>query len=193
MAENNMDKRVQFTRRILSESLLALLKEKPIARVTVKELCAMADINRGTFYAHFIDPQDLLSQICEDASSALHRRLDACLASTPHPDAITLWKLLLHTFRDKQGLFHPLLSIQDSSLFFSAFRTFLSQRFLPLLGISPSLQSPVNLMTLEFCCAGCAAMIERWVLTGCKVPVEDMAVRLSALAAQALKYELRIL
>ena len=57
------DARVRYTKNVLRDSLITLLKDKPIQEVTVKELCEMAQINRATFYAHYTNPYDLLDQI----------------------------------------------------------------------------------------------------------------------------------
>lgn len=59
----NLDTRVRYTRSILRQSLLELLKEKSIDRVTVKELCEKAQLNRGTFYLHYDSPVALLKDI----------------------------------------------------------------------------------------------------------------------------------
>lgn len=47
---------------VLKESLMKLLKEKSISTITVKEICVLADINRSTFYSHYLDQFDLLNQ-----------------------------------------------------------------------------------------------------------------------------------
>lgn len=60
------DARVRYTRAVLKKALLELLKTKPIAKVTVKELCQAADLNRGTFYLHYQEPGDVLREIEED-------------------------------------------------------------------------------------------------------------------------------
>ncbi|MBQ9031436.1 MAG: TetR/AcrR family transcriptional regulator C-terminal domain-containing protein [Parasporobacterium sp.] len=62
----NEDTRVQFTKKILKDALLKLLKTKPITRVTIKELCEEAGLNRGTFYLHYNEPNDLLREIEEE-------------------------------------------------------------------------------------------------------------------------------
>jgi AcrR family transcriptional regulator len=51
---------------VLKDSLMQLLKAKPISSITVKELCELADINRSTFYTHYSDQFDLLTQIEEE-------------------------------------------------------------------------------------------------------------------------------
>lgn len=58
-----MDRRTTRTRQKLHESLLALLKQKPIEKITVKELCQLADINRSTFYQYYENPVSMLEQI----------------------------------------------------------------------------------------------------------------------------------
>ena len=54
------DRRVQRTRRLLQEALLALIIEKGYAHVTVQEIIDRANVGRATFYAHFLNTQDLL-------------------------------------------------------------------------------------------------------------------------------------
>lgn len=60
-----MDRRKQYTKMVLRDGLIELLKNKPISSVTVKELCELVDINRSTFYSHYKDPFDLLHKIGE--------------------------------------------------------------------------------------------------------------------------------
>jgi len=57
------DRRVRYTKMVLRESLLALMKQKAISKITPTELCRHADVNRNTFYAHYSSPYDLLIQI----------------------------------------------------------------------------------------------------------------------------------
>ena len=57
------DRRVQYTKRVLREAVQELLKIKSIDEVTIKEVCELADINRGTFYLHYTQPRDILKEI----------------------------------------------------------------------------------------------------------------------------------
>ena len=60
MPEKKQDARVRYTKMMIRNSLLELLRTKPIAKITVTEICEMAGINRATFYAHYSGPSDLL-------------------------------------------------------------------------------------------------------------------------------------
>lgn len=60
MPEVQNNRRVRFTRSALREALIDLILEKPLVSITVKDICARADINRSTFYLHFKDVTDIL-------------------------------------------------------------------------------------------------------------------------------------
>lgn len=60
------DRRVNRTRRVLKEALTDLILEKGYERVTVRDILDRADVGRSTFYAHFVDKDDLLMNILAD-------------------------------------------------------------------------------------------------------------------------------
>jgi AcrR family transcriptional regulator len=56
-------RKVKYTRKVIREAFLQLLQEKPIGKITVAEICDIADIHRGTFYQHYHDVYELLETI----------------------------------------------------------------------------------------------------------------------------------
>ena len=50
-----MDRRTKYTKKIIKDTLIKLLSEKEIKKVTVSEICAIADVNRATFYRYYLD------------------------------------------------------------------------------------------------------------------------------------------
>ncbi len=61
-----IDRRIYKTKEALKAALVALLKEKDLNKITVKELCERANINRGTFYTHYQDQIDLYNSVLEE-------------------------------------------------------------------------------------------------------------------------------
>jgi AcrR family transcriptional regulator len=57
------DRRVKYTKMVLKDSLIKLMQEKPISRITIKAICEDADVNRATYYSHYKDQFDQLNQI----------------------------------------------------------------------------------------------------------------------------------
>lgn len=73
------NQRVQLTKRLLWESLRDLLKERPLERISVAELCRGAGINRSTFYRHYDTPRDVLEDAHESMLNEMERRFDQCV------------------------------------------------------------------------------------------------------------------
>ena len=44
-------------------ALIELMEEKPFHKITIKEICERADLNRTTFYLHYTDQTQLLNEI----------------------------------------------------------------------------------------------------------------------------------
>ena len=49
----------------LDEALIALLEEKDLEYITVKEICQRAGVNRSTFYLHYETVADLVNEAAE--------------------------------------------------------------------------------------------------------------------------------
>ncbi len=56
----------KFTRKAIMQTFLHILKNKPLDRITVKDICEQCEINRNTFYYYFRDIYDVLEAIFED-------------------------------------------------------------------------------------------------------------------------------
>ena len=63
MEEKKTDRRTLKTRKVIYNSRMELLTEKELHKVTVQEISDMADINRTTFYKHFLDVYDLYDKL----------------------------------------------------------------------------------------------------------------------------------
>ena len=72
-------RRVLYTKMFLKESLLSLMKDKPIAKIPPSELCRHAGINRNTFYAHFDSPEALLASIEKELYDELKQIIEPSL------------------------------------------------------------------------------------------------------------------
>ena len=65
------DRRVKYTKMFLRESLLELMKEKPVDKITPTELCREAQINRNTFYTHYYTARDVLEEVETEFSTQI--------------------------------------------------------------------------------------------------------------------------
>jgi len=61
------------TERLIADTLNQLLEEKPLNKISVKELVERCGINRNTFYYHFQDIPSLLEQIVKERADEIIR------------------------------------------------------------------------------------------------------------------------
>ena len=74
-------------RKLINEALADLLTEKPLDKITVTDVVKRADINRGTFYAHYRDIPDVVDHLIQQTFSAIR---DAMIAQTEMPSNMGL-------------------------------------------------------------------------------------------------------
>ncbi len=60
------------TAKLMNEALISLLEIKAYEYITIKEVCEKAGVNRSTFYLHYENMYDLLSETIEGMSQKLY-------------------------------------------------------------------------------------------------------------------------
>ncbi|MBH9967319.1 TetR/AcrR family transcriptional regulator [[Bacillus] enclensis] len=113
---SKMDRRKQYTRMVLKESLLKLLQEKSISNLTIKEICETADINRSTYYAHYSNQYELLESIEEEFIEDLVATLGRYNFSKEE-EALQMTEKLFEFLADKNGICKILLS-ENTDMYF---------------------------------------------------------------------------
>jgi AcrR family transcriptional regulator len=106
------DRRIARSRRALKEALTDLILERGYESVTVGDVIDRADVGRSTFYAHFLDKDDLLMAILADL------QIPAPDHTTWQPDDPAFgWTLeLFRHFGSGRRLFKAVASSQTSAL-----------------------------------------------------------------------------
>ena len=65
------NRREEYTIRVIKETFLKLLEKNRVEKISVGELCEIADINRSTFYPHYEDIYALFQEVCDDCFNVL--------------------------------------------------------------------------------------------------------------------------
>lgn len=63
LKEVKNDPRARRTRQMLQQAMGELMSEKRFSDITVQDITNRAEVNRATFYAHFVDKYDLVNAI----------------------------------------------------------------------------------------------------------------------------------
>jgi AcrR family transcriptional regulator len=71
MGEKAEYKNARRSRKMILEAYVELMQEKEFDKITVTDIVKHADLNRGTFYAHYQNPLAVLAQIENDIISKM--------------------------------------------------------------------------------------------------------------------------
>ncbi|MGE6663658.1 TetR/AcrR family transcriptional regulator [Paenibacillus xylanexedens] len=104
------DLRVKRTHKHLYNALLELMETQPFENITVKQICDLAMVHRTTFYTHFNDKYDLLSNTLRQIAE---EELD--FSTTLHSPAESLKEIFSAASKNK-NVFTQLLSEDRDSL-----------------------------------------------------------------------------
>ena len=180
------DRRIRYTRLALRQSLLELMRSRPIDKITVKEICAHADINRGTFYTHFSSPYDLLQQI----ENELYDALDRSLAETPLRSG-ALSALLLELFgliAKNEDLCRILFSEYGDKVFLHRIVDIARDKCMaewhPQM---PSADRGTLDQLYTFIATGSVSLIQLWIQNGMTEPPETLAALLNRISQGVLQ------
>ena len=61
--EKKENQRITLTKRLLQDALINLLRTTDISKISIRELCEKAGINRTTFYNHYGSQYDVLKEL----------------------------------------------------------------------------------------------------------------------------------
>ena len=166
------DARVRYTRMVIRQSFFQLLKEKPVGKITVKEICDRSEINRATFYKHYNDPFDLLEKIEEEMLLYLQNSLD----QKKYRNIKALYTDVLIQFRNNHEQYEVIGSPHgDSSFSGQIFMTSYEQAFPLIAGKFSYLDQARQNMLYYFISQGCSGIVQYWIENGMQESPEEAA------------------
>ena len=176
MAKEN--RRVKMTKSLLCSSFLTLLQEKPLSRITVKEICEGADVNRSTYYAYYTDPYDQLNQMVQTFLQEQTVYMDTILNGAESGDAFfeeVVMKKLQYGQENKQ-LLRVLLGEHGDPNLEQNILMFFSRIIFPDESAS-SLQFQQQDFIYHAC--GSFGLMRWWIMQDCIEPPEVLAHRIA--------------
>lgn len=130
MKKVSTDRRTIRTKKMIRSALAELIDEKGFLNISVTDLTQRADINRGTFYLHYVDKYDLLEKIENEIIQEIEeetRHLDAVnmmnidATNEPLPFMVKLFEY----FRENSVIIKSILGPKGDPTFDSKIKKFI--------------------------------------------------------------------
>lgn len=180
------DPRIVRTKAALREALISLMEERGFDGFTVNDLCQRAGLNRGTFYNHFEDKDDLLQTfenevlrglaVFQEKMSALSIKdlMGYLVTKKPFPVLVELFDYL----REEGDFLHAVLGPGGDVRFGPRLREAVCGQFIMSLLHEQYRENPTPFVNyyIAYYAGAYLGFIGHWVETGMKESSEEMAL-----------------
>lgn len=179
----NVDRRIMRTKRAIREALVSLIEEKGVNALTVKDVTARANINRGTFYLHYKDKFDLLDQTLDEVIRDIESILleitnlsDEDFIDDKMPFDTTI--RLFEYFKDNAYLMQAILATKGSHALLARLKKIMwrnmFEKNLATFIKKENLLVPAEYL-LSYIAAAHFGILLEWLDRGCRETPEEMA------------------
>lgn len=173
--EKKVDRRVIKTRRQLKKGLAALMKEKSVNQITVKELVEEVDINRSTFYLHFKDIQDLLREIEENMEAQIKRAIEEHPIVSGNENAFYFIEDMFRVLDEEREISKALIGPNGDMGFIHRIERIIKENSRGTLEkMFPGKKEDLKYF-YAFCLSGCLGLVKVWLNEGEEKSPEEMA------------------
>ena len=165
------NQRVRLTKKLLKDSFIRLLQQSSIHRISVREICDGADINRTTFYKYYGSQYDLLGDMENDVLLEIERYLTS--GGPQATDAAQLAQIIRY-FEANMDMCKILLFNNVDPDFPEKIINLPRIRELVTQTMDESSQNESDFIT-RFLVDGCFGLIKMWVSKENREPAEYIA------------------
>ena len=158
------NRNAQRSVRMLREALLELLGEKPYDKITVTDVTRKADLNRGTFYAHFSNVDDLARDVMDEItfkiSNLIEPQMGAQFFRDPRPTIDMVGRFL----QENRAMLQPLVNSHSLESFFDSVVNRIRVEVQDHLTKDLSEKMPFALIAADYLAGGIIGTYKAWVM-----------------------------
>lgn len=175
------NQRIALTKELIHRALIELVKKQEIHKISIRELCNLAGINRTTFYNHYGSQYDVLSEIRDDYISDIASAIESADPSS-RESVLRRVTLVLEYVANNLDISKLLIQNNIDETFVQ--RLFSLPKIEDLLSESLSnLADPEDeKAVVSFVVYGSYKLIQDWIAQGERSEPETMARRILTLA-----------
>jgi len=186
MDDNLSDRRIRKTRELIRQALIKLLLQKDLSGITVSELAALADINRGTFYLHYKDVPDLFSQIEDELVEEFSRYIAKYKSHSELLRMPVLGELLQYIVMNAE-VCGALLRSRDSTFLIRIIELSRPSSVAEFRRYYKNWDEKFCNYYYDFVCYGSIGMLRRWLESGMKESVEQVTLMTEKMISNCIR------
>ena len=170
-----LDKRVERSRSLLMDALIALMHKYPYKKISVAQICQHSGVARPTYYLHFNSKDDLLRAYFEVMFNDFYAQVDEYLTTTPGADPI-IGEILFKQWSDNADLARMVVQTEIESLLLGEFKHYVGrviQRYNSAHKL-PIQDSKLLPYVVDFIAGASFMVIMRWIKDDFPIDAQQM-------------------
>ena len=176
MQEETQDRRIKRTKMLLQNALVDLMLEKAGGKISVKELTQKADVNRSTFYLHYLDIYDMLEQMENEFVETIQGFFHDFFTPLPTSMPLTLFVNISEWLEQDKEYYVKLLRGSASGYIFEELESRIRDEFLTLLYLIFLDEESLDLRTrVNFTVSGTVGVLRMWVMEGGNISLVELS------------------
>lgn len=158
------------TKKILADAMIELMQEKSFEKISISDICDHCDMNRKSFYYHFLDKYDLVNWIFDTEFISVVQQMT-------NEDSLSLIKSTAELLYRNRKFYSKALQIQGQNSFSDHFRDMLysvvSTRLEELMGIQEE-----HAFQKQFFTDAVVMAFYRWLVDGSELTPDEFTIEL---------------
>lgn len=155
----------------MKAAMLELMQTTPFEKITVKNICQRAGVNRGTFYSHYTDIYGMLDDLEEYLSGDLMQAVEEWLSGGKKD---SLFLPYLRYIKNHKYAYQVTLSNRKALPIKKSFEPLWEYLVLPLCQKAQIIdEKEISYYSIYFQ-SGVTMVLKRWIETGCEKTEEEM-------------------
>ncbi len=176
------------SKRLIREAYVSLMQEKESDKISVSDIVRLADLNRGTFYAHYTNPNDVRDEIADEIFQNLNDVLNnfnfANFLTNPAPIFEKLEKIISENMKFYKDVMCYTLSID----FLSKVKESLVERIVADDSVPENVKNdPTFMIGINFFAGGMISLYSDYIQEKVTMPLPQLTSALSKITSEGIK------
>ena len=173
------------SKKLIKDAFIELLQTKSLDKITVTSIVEKAELNRGTFYAHYADINMLIQSIEDEISQSLYDLLSDAESPYLLKDPLSMFLQISHYLEQNKELIVVLMGSQSTNLFIVQLPELIAKHLAASVDIDEEMRGSISFKErCYFYAGGAGSLYMAWFRGTVAGSLEDVAYKLADIIRQ---------
>lgn len=170
------------SRTLIRHAYMELLREKDLNKITVTDIVKRADINRGTFYAHYPDVRGVTEEIENEFIDEMFLILQEFRYENFFKNPTPLLLKINRFIEKDEDFYRILITSNNSEIFLEKLKVIFANHMLSDTDIPENIKySKAVILRIHYFAGGIVNLYKQWLMGNLDCSLNDIALEISNL------------